>query len=320
MTKIGTAFFAGLALLATVPAAAQTPAKLPYPVKLVTLVTHSTPGAGSDVVLREMIKYLERYIDTKFIVENDEGGSGAKAMARVAGAKPDGSMLYATTPTYILTSLLSKPSRTYRDLEPLVNTFTDSEVVYTRADAPYKSLNDVIAKARASRGRWGVSNPASLERESAEQLKTNAKVNAAIVSHDGGGDMMINVLNGTLDMGVGEIDEIRAQLEGRKVRVLATFNPNRLPGFPGVPTVSELGYKVVVSKFRGLAGPKGLPPSLIKTWEQAIQRVLADPEFKKSYAEDDLVADYIPHDQYVPFIEKFAADSGNFLKTAGMIR
>lgn len=320
MMKIGTALLAGLVLLAAVPAAAQTPAKLPYPVKLVTLVTHSTPGAGSDVVLREMIKYLERYIDTKFIVENDEGGSGAKAMARVAGAKPDGSMLYATTPTYILTSLLSKPSRTYRDLEPLVNTFTDSEVVYTRADAPYKSLNDVIAKARASRGRWGVSNPASLERESAEQLKTNAKVNAAIVSHDGGGDMMINVLNGTLDMGVGEIDEIRAQLEGRKVRVLATFNPNRLPGFPAVPTVSELGYKVVVSKFRGLAGPKGLPPSLIKTWEQAIQRVLADPEFKKSYAEDDLVADYIPHDQYGPFIEKFAADSGNFLKTAGMIR
>lgn len=320
MMKIGTALLAGLVLLATVPAVAQTPAKLPYPVKLVTLVTHSTPGAGSDVVLREMIKYLERYIDTKFIVENDEGGSGAKAMARVAGARPDGSMLYATTPTYILTSLLSKPSRTYRDLEPLVNTFTDSEVVYTRADAPYKSLNDVIAKARASRGRWGVSNPASLERESAEQLKTNAKVNAAIVSHDGGGDMMINVLNGTLDMGVGEIDEIRAQLEGRKVRVLATFNPNRLPGFPAVPTVSELGYKVVVSKFRGLAGPKGLPPSLIKTWEQAIQRVLADPEFKKSYAEDDLVADYIPHDQYGPFIEKFAADSGNFLKTAGMIR
>lgn len=320
MMKIGTALLAGLVLLATVPAGAQTPTKLPYPVKLVTLVTHSSPGAGSDVVLREMIKYLERYIDTKFIVENDEGGSGAKAMARVAGAKPDGSMLYATTPTYILTSLLSKPSRTYHDLEPLVNTFTDSEVVYTRADAPYKSLNDVIAKARASRGRWGVSNPASLERESAEQLKTNAKVNAAIVSHDGGGDMMINVLNGTLDMGVGEIDEIRAQLEGRKVRVLATFNPNRLPGFPAVPTVSELGYKVVVSKFRGLAGPKGLPPSLIKTWEQAIQRVLADPEFKKSYAEDDLVAAYIPHDQYGPFIEKFAADSGNFLKTAGMIR
>lgn len=320
MMNVRNVFLAGLAALAPIAAQAQTPAKIPYPQKVVTLVTHSSPGAGSDVVLREMIRYLERYIDTKFIVENDEGGSGAKAIARVAAAKPDGSMLYATTPTYILTSLLSKPSKNYRDLEPLVNAFTDAEVIYTRADAPYKSLNDVIARARAARGHWGVSNPASLEREAAEQLKTAAKVTPAIVSHDGGGDMMINVLNGTLDMGVGEIDEIRAQLEGRKVRVLATFNPGRLPGFPAVPTVSELGYKVVVSKFRGLAGPKGLPPSLIRIWEQAMQKVLADPEYKKSYTEEDLVPNFIPHDQYGPFIEKFAADSTSFLKTTGVIR
>jgi len=310
----------GLSLAALAPAHAQTPAKLPYPVKLVTLVTHSSPGSGSDVVLREMIKYLERYMATRFIVENDQGGSGAKAMARVAAAKPDGSMLYATTPTYILTSLLSKPSKSYRDLEPLVNFFTDSEVLYTRVDAPYKSLQDVIAHAKSARGRWGASNPASMERESAEQLKTAAKVNAAIVTHNGGSDMMINVLNGTLDMGVGEIEEIRAQLEGRKIRLLATFNPMRIPGYPTLPTVTELGYPVVMQKFRGLAGPKGLPPALIKTWEDAARKILADPEYKKSYSEENLVPNFMAHDQYAPFIDKFAADSGNFLKTTGVIR
>ena len=310
----------GLVLLFGVtPGYAQTPAKLPYPHKIVTLVTHSSPGAGSDVVLREMVKYLERYMAARFVIENDEGGSGAKAMARVAAAKPDGSMFYATTPTYILTSLLSTPSKNYRDLEPLVNFFTDSEVLYTSSSSPYKSLQDVIAHAKTARGRWGASNPASLERESAEQLKTAAKVNAAIVSHNGGGDMMINVLNGTLDMGVGEIDEIRAQLEGRKVRVLATFNSTRIPGFPAVPTVSELGYNVVVQKFRGLAGPKGLPPAIVKTWEEAARRVLADPEFKKSYSEENLVPNFVPHDQYGPFIMKFAADSTSFLKTTGVI-
>jgi tripartite-type tricarboxylate transporter receptor subunit TctC len=121
-------------------------------------------------------------------------------------------------------------------------------------------------------------------------------------------------------VGVGEIDEIRAQLEGRKVRVLATFNPRRLPAFPAVPTVTELGYNVVVSKFRGLAGPKGLPPAIVKTWEEAAQRVLADPEYKKSYAEEDLVSNFIPHDQYGPFIDRFAANSEIFLKTSGVIR
>src|SRR5512134_117275 len=130
-------------------AAAATPATpavtpIPYPHRVVTVVTHSSPGAGSDVLLREMLKYLQRYVRATFIVENDEGGSGAKAVARVSAARPDGSMFYATSPTYILTSLLSSPTKTYRDLEPLVNFFNDSEILYTRSNGPYKSLEDVM--------------------------------------------------------------------------------------------------------------------------------------------------------------------------------
>jgi tripartite-type tricarboxylate transporter receptor subunit TctC len=272
------------------------------------------------VFLRELVKYLQRYIAATFIVENDEGGSGAKALSRVAAAKPDGSMFYATTPTFILTSLLSKPTNTYRDLEPVVNFFTDSEVVYTRSDGPYKTLKDVLDHAKASRGRWGAANPASLERQAAEQLKTAAKVNAAVVSHEGGGDLMINVLNGTLDMGVGEIEEIRAQLEGRKVRLLATFNETRMANFPDVPTVEELGYNVTVKKFRGIAGPKGLPPAITKIWDDVAQKILADPEFKKTYGAESLIPNFMAHDQYGPFITKFAADTGNFLKSTGVIR
>ena len=109
---------------------------VPYPQRIVTLVTHSSPGSGSDVFLRELVKYLHKYINANFIVENDGGGSGAKAMSRVAIAKPDGGTFYAATPTYILTSLLSKPSKTYRDLEPVVNFFTDAGFVYARADGP----------------------------------------------------------------------------------------------------------------------------------------------------------------------------------------
>jgi putative tricarboxylic transport membrane protein len=302
------------------PASAQAPVRIAYPQKVVTLVTHSSPGAGSDVVLRELVKYLQRYINATFIVENDEGGSGAKAVSRVASAKPDGSMFYATTPTYILTSLLSKPTNTYRDLEPVVNFFTDSEIIYVRADGPYKTLKDLIDHARTARGRWGAANPGSLERQAAEQLKLAAKVNAAVVSHEGGGDLMINVLNGTLDMGVGEMDEIRAQYQAHKVRVLATFNGARMPGLPEIPTVKESGYNVVLVKFRGLAGPKGLPPAITKIWDDAAQKILADPEFRKSYAAEDLVPHYLTHDQYGPFITQFAADTASFLKSTGVIR
>ena len=320
MFKKALALSVGLLALAGLPPTDAGAQPAAYPHQVVTLVTHSSPGGGSDVFLREMSKHLGKYIGATFVVENVQGGSGARAMSRLATAKPDGSVFYATTPTYIYTSLMSKPSNTYRDLEPLVNVFTDAEVVYTRIDGPFQSLKDVIAHAKDKRGRWGVANPASLERQAAERLKQASGVNAAVVSHEGGGDMMINVLNGTLDIGIGEIQEIRSQLEGKKVRILATFNAERLPDFPNVPTVKESGFDVVLNKFRGLAGPKGLPADIVAAWEKAVPQLLNDPEYKKVYGAESLVSDFIPHATYVTFINDFASTSENFLKETGALK
>jgi tripartite-type tricarboxylate transporter receptor subunit TctC len=293
---------------------------LAYPQKVVTLVTHSSPGGGSDVFLRSLAKYLGKYINATFVVENVQGGSGAKAIARLASAPPDGSVFYATTPTYVYTSLLSKPPNTYKDLEPLVNIFADSEVLYTRTDGPFKTLQDVIAHAKKERGRWGVANPASLERQAAEQLKRAAGVSPAIVTHEGGGDMMLNVLNGTLDIGIGEIQEVRSQLEAGKIRLLATFNPQRIAEKPDVPTVKESGYDIALVKFRGLAGPKGLPETVTKVWDQATQQVLNDPEYKKDYAAEVLVPNFIAHKDYPAFVGDFASRTEAFLKETGSLK
>ena len=320
--RISRAFFGAAAFLAAafgsgLTLAADTP--LAYPHRVVTLVTHSSPGGGSDVFLRDLVRHLRKHIDATFIVENVSGRSGTRALARVANASPDGSVLYATTPTYILTSLLSQAENSYDDLEPLVNFLTDREIVYTRADGPFMTLRDVIDHARAGRGRWGAANPASLERQAAEQLKRAAWVDAAVVSHEGGGDLMINVLNGTLDIGVGEIGETRAQLEAGQIRILAVFNPHRMAAFPDVPTVQEYGYDVVMEKFRGLAGPKGLPPEIIAIWNEAAQRLLADPEYVASYEAENLFANFQSHDDYAPFIAEFAGDTEGFLRETGVI-
>ncbi len=307
-----------IATLAFATTAFAAPAK--YPQKVVTLVTHSSPGAGGDVFLREMARVLPKYIDATFVVRNIPGGSGARAIAFVANAKPDGQTIYGTTPTYVYTSLMSSPPKTYKDLDPLVNVFMDPEVVYTRTNGPFKTIKDLVDHASKNRSGWGAANPASLERQAAEQLKAATKVKAAIVSHEGGGEMMINVLNGTLDMGVGEYQELRAQLAGGKIRVLATFNPERIPVFPDVPTLKELGYDVVLEKFRGFAAPKGMSPDIIRIWEAAIPQVLADPDFKKVYDAEALIPSFIPHSQYGAFTEKFAGNARTFLKSTGVIK
>jgi tripartite-type tricarboxylate transporter receptor subunit TctC len=316
--KTGTAMgFAAFCLISSASAFAEPAA---YPVKVVTLVTHSSPGGGSDVFLREMSKYLMKYINATFIVENVQGGSGAKAMARVASAPADGSVFYATTPTYIYTSLMSKPQSTYKDMQPVVNFFLDSEVIYTRTDGPFKTLKDVIDHAKKERGRWGAANPASLERQAAEQLKRATGVNAAVVTHEGGGDMMLNVMNGTLDIGIGEIQELRSQLDAGKISLLATFNPQRIPGKPDVPTVKESGYDVSLVKFRGLASPKGIPEETAAIWDRAVKALLEDPDYKKAYTAEVLVPEPIGHKDYPTFVNDFATRTEEFLKSTGVIK
>jgi len=306
---------AALTAVAT-PCTAQTT----YPHEIVRLITHSSPGGGSDVFLRELARYLGPVMGAELIVENVRGGSGARAMARLATAPADGSLFYAITPTYIYTSLLSDPSSNYSDLDPLVNVFFDEEVIYTRTNGPFQTLADVITAARSDRGRWGASTPASLERQALEQLKVAADVQAAIVSHEGGGDLILNVLNGTLDIGVGEAQEIRSQFAAGRLRLLAVFSAERLEDLPDLPTVRESGYDVVLTKFRGLAGPKGLPPEIVAAWESGIQQVLADPAYRDTYEAEMLSPSFIGHADYGPFIESFVSRTETFLRESGVLQ
>ena len=291
-----------------------------YPRSVVMLSTHSSPGGGSDVFLREMAPHLSRVMGVKVVVDNLAGGSGAKAMAVVAKSKPDGGLFYATTPTFIYTSLLSRPAATYRDLEPIVNVFYDPEVLYTAANSNFKTLDQVLQRARTGKGRWGAANPASLERQVMEQLKQKAKVAPVIATFEGGGDMLISVLNHTLDMGIGELQEIRAQLDAGRVRLLAVAGDARISQYPDVRTLKEQGIDLAVRKFRGIAGPKGTPPAVISAWEAAVPKLLADPAYQKIYLRNGLLPGFIPHAEYQKFMNDFGRQTEAFLKQSGVIR
>lgn len=291
-----------------------------YPVDTVTLITHSSPGGGSDVYLREMIKFLGPVMGAEFAVENVRGGSGAKAIAKVATSPADGSIFYAATPTYINMSLLSKPDYGYDSVEPVVGFFLDPQVVYVRKDSPLTSLGQVISEAKANPGKqkWGTGTPGSLERQALEEFKQRAGVDVTIVTHDGGGDMMINVLNGSLDLGIGEIQEFRGQLDAGEVRVIGVFTEQRLPDFPNAKTAKEEGIDMVVNKFRGIVGPKGISPEAIHAWEVAIPKVMANPDFQKWYKNASLIPNFLPHDKFAPFVADFVKQQQAFFKEYGI--
>jgi putative tricarboxylic transport membrane protein len=294
----------------------------PYPHKNVTLVTHSSPGGGSGVFLRDLAKYLGPVMGVNFAIENVSGGSGAKAMAMVAKGKPDGSIFYATTPTYIQTSLLSKPEFGYTALEPVAIVFEDPEVVFTRADSPFKTLAEVIEHARKNPGksRWGAANPGSLERISLERMSRKVGVKVPVVPHEGGGDMMINVLNGTLDIGIGEVQELQGQLQAGKVRILAVLSDKRIDMLPSVPTAKEQGADIVVRKFRGLAAPRGISAEATQALEAGLKKVLADPGFHKSYTQNNLIPNLLGHQDAIAFTNQFAVEITQTMRELGVVK
>ena len=287
-----------------------------YPVDTVRLITHSAPGGGMDVFLREIAKHLGPIMGVNFVVESVTGSGGAAAMAAIANGPKDGSVMYGSTPTHIITSLLSKPTVTYKDIQPIVNLFGDPQTVYVLADSPYKTLKDLVDDAKANPDSIvaAVSSPGSLDRQVMEEFQDVTGTKLIVLTHEGGGESLLSVLNGTAQVGVSEIAELRGQLDAGKVRILATYTDERVEGIGDVPTAKEQGYDLVVTKFRGIAGANDLPPEVITAWEKGVSKLMEDPEFKKWYVGEGLQNLYEDHEQALASRQKFVTSIEAFFK------
>jgi len=89
---------------------------------------------------------------------------------------------------------------------------------------------------------------------------------------------------------------------------------------PKVPTAKEQGVDIVVHKFRGLAAPKGIPADIADAMDAGLKKALADPAFKKSYTESNLIPNFLPHKEAVAFINQFAAEVTQTLKELGVVK
>ncbi len=292
-----------------------------YPNKPITFVTHSSVGAGGDIFLRQLAKALEGIVPVPIVVENRRGGASATAVSFVATSARDGYVLYGTTPTFLQTPLLTETRHTFLDLQPVVNVFFDPMILYVRSASPWKTLPDMIAEAKKRPGeiRFGAATPGSVEHMIAHQIQRVAKILVQPVTFEGGGDLLLAVLGGHVDLGVGEVAEVAAQVQAGQVRIINSFTAQRLRGTT-IPTAREQGVEIVVEKFRGLVGPKGLDPEAIAYWEQTIRRVLSQPAYRQYYNSVNLLPGYMDHAQYGLYIHRMNQTLRRYLKEIGVIK
>ncbi len=267
---------AGLAL----PAQAQN-----YPNRPITFVVPFAPGGLTDVPARILAAIMQEKTGATIVVENKTGASGVVGATHVWRAEPDGYTLLVNALADVQNlHYIKVPYSAISDFS-LIGKITDGPplVLVANASLPYKSLNDLIADAKSnpSKVSFGTSGPATSPAISLTQLNSAAGTKIVEVPYRGSGEAASAVVTGAVQATFTFYSAAKPLVDGGKVRVLAIAGPNRIAGWPDVPTMQELGYSNFNhSGFVGLAGPAKLPPQIVAFLNKALNEAIHSDTFK----------------------------------------
>ena len=276
-----------VAALAVGSAAAAFPAAAhaAYPERPLRIVVPFTPGGGTDIIARTLASGLQKELGQPVVVENKPGAGTIIGSDAVAKSAPDGyTLLIATFAHAVNPSLQPKlPYEWDRAFAPVILIGRGPNVLVVRADSPYKSVQDVLADARANPGKltyasFGNGTSAHL---AGEMLTNLGKVSIVHVPYKGFGAAITDVIGGQVDMIFGTAAGVAGHVAGGKVRALAVTTEERSPAMPSVPAVAEAvpGYRV--ESWYGIYVPTGTPPEIVARLNATIARVAKTDEFRK---------------------------------------
>lgn len=271
------ALLAVIAVMASCGAAFA--AEWPKDHNTVRVIWHSAAGSGGDRFFRALSKILSEKTDVPFIVENITGASGANAWTRASQAKPDGSTILGVSSTFITSTVQNNMPITYDSFDPVGMMVLETNCIYTNADSPFKTLEDFFVEARKRPGEFSIAGGTAGNSEfvAAKALLAEAGVDAAIVPFEGGGEGVVAVMGGHLDLGIGDYGVVAGPAEEGRIRVLALYA--KQPGLENIPIVADYGYKTKLEKFRGVLVPKGTPQEIKDRIFALLKEASEDPEY-----------------------------------------
>ncbi|QHJ00362.1 tripartite tricarboxylate transporter substrate binding protein [Xylophilus rhododendri] len=257
-----------------------------YPDRPIKIIVPFPAGGGTDSLTRLLATALTTKLHWVVTVENKPGAGGNLALDTVAKSKPDGyTLVMAQTDNVVLNPLLySKLSYDpVKDLDPLVPVASGAAVVVVRADSPYKTLADVVAAAKAQPGRLTMATPGTgTISHLVTQLWQNASgVKFTHVPYRGMAQALPDLVGGQVDMYMGSIPTLLAQIEGGKVRAIGVTAAKRSPVLPHVPTFAESGVKgAELASLWGLMAPHGTPRPVVDKWNAEINALLQQADVR----------------------------------------
>jgi putative tricarboxylic transport membrane protein len=152
-----------------------------------------------------------------------------------------------------------------------------------------------------------------------QALQQHTGTKWAFVSFQGGGERIAALLGGHVDMMIIEPQEAGEQIRAGKMRVLAQIAEKPLPGYPGVPTLKEAGYDVVVPpQIRGVMAPPGLPKEVIAYWEDLFAKLDKTASWKKYVADNQLEEGFLTGPDFPKSIDRIESELRQQYQQAGV--
>jgi tripartite-type tricarboxylate transporter receptor subunit TctC len=277
-----------LAMAATLivdPASAQT-----YPSKPIHILIPYAPGGIADIAARIVGAKLTEAWGQQVVVENKPGGNGFIAMSAAAKAAPDGyTLVMATAGDLTLSPALFKdmPYNVQNDFA-FISLVSDAPLVLAaNTQAPFKSVADVIAGAKAQPGRISIASPGNGSNNQLviEWIGLNTGTQFQHIPYKGGAPAAAALAGNDIPLAVLASSSIAPHVKSGRAAVLAITAARRSKLNPEWPTLQEQGVKDVdASNWTALLAPKGTPKEIVDKFHAEIVKILAMPDIKDRFA------------------------------------
>jgi tripartite-type tricarboxylate transporter receptor subunit TctC len=266
------------------PALAQT-----FPTKPVKLVVTYPTGGSSDLMARVMAQKLSDLWGQTVIVDSKPGAAGSIGMEYAARQAPDGyTFVIGNLGPASVNPLISKvPYNMDKDFIPVALTATGPNILVVPSASPYKTLEDLIAAARAKPATltFGTSGPGSMAHLAGELIMRQANVKMVQVPYKGGGQSVNDLLAGQIDMMVSDALPVSQHIKTGRLRPLAITSAKRSPLTPEIPTFAEGGLQGLVAvNWWGIFLPAGTPKAIVDRYSEALNKIMVNADLKERFS------------------------------------
>lgn len=294
-----------------------------YPTRPINLIVAFPAGGSTDIGARVVAGIAEKMIGQPIVVVNKGGAGGQVGWTELARAKPDGYTIgFLNLPATNTTILDPDRQAIFNEgsFTPIANQVLDPGVIWVAANSPYKTAKDVFEAAKAKPNTLRAATTGILSDDHLAILMTEEAVQGVhfrLVHLLGGAAQMKETLAGNIDVSFDNVGSIVKQVKAGQVRALAVMDTERSKFLPDVPTMKEIGYPTVVSNStRGIAGPKGMDPKIVKKLQDVFKKAMADPEHVKRMEDVGLALKVMTGEEYQKYYEETHAKAIKYTEWA----